>query len=281
MTSVPSSTSLLFADLVPGGAKGIEECLAWVERLDRLVRDLGADLNPALDVDPLPNPAKKVVLARVERSARSLWAALDDKHYQSVVSEDVTSWLAPLLKAAADACLHLAGVSLANLRKPQPGSLPPEFVKRTVTRIDVISGELGRFQKLLLMTKVQGQDKRRRMTIDEANSKATQIAKKMKKVFIALSITEQARQIGCHIETWKKTKFYSKAQQMRPKAGPKKPRRPKTVSMTRKVEATVGQGKKNEVLEKLIAEQNADMEPSPLESDHADRPRTTRCRKRL
>jgi hypothetical protein len=118
----------------------------------------------------------------------------------------------------------------------------------------------------------------KRMTHDEANSKAMKLAKKMKKKFFALSRREQAELIGCSFATWKKTEFFKTAERRRPAKAPRKPSSPKTVSLTNKVEAVTGEGGRDQVLKGLIAEQEADKEPSPLDS--ADQ-RQTHFRKKL
>jgi hypothetical protein len=57
---------------------------------------------------------------------------------------------------------------------------------------------------------------------------------------------------------------------------------PKALSLTSDLEAVTGEGEPNEVLEQLIAEQEADHEPSPLEPDPPDsRPKKVHSRKRL
>jgi hypothetical protein len=149
---------------------------------------------------------------------------------------------------------------------------------------------------------------RRKMTVEEANEKAMKLAGRMKQAFFLLSEREQARLIGCHWRTWTKTTFYAKAQQKRGRiarkvAGQKVAGTRPAVSLTGAVEAVVGDGERNEVLnclidgerkptdkkpewedlspaeqQELVADQEADYEPDPLDDDRRKKVRT---RKRL
>jgi hypothetical protein len=123
--------------------------------------------------------------------------------------------------------------------------------------------------------------RRQRMSVDRANEKAQRLAMKMRMAFFALSERQQAELIGCSWKTWTKTPFYKKAKEKRPAGLGRKPASPKTASLTPKVEATTGEGDRDEVLQQLIEEQEADREPSPLESDPPNRPRQVHFRKRL
>jgi hypothetical protein len=128
--------------------------------------------------------------------------------------------------------------------------------------------------------------RKRRMTVEEANEKAMELAKRQKRAFLLLSEREQAKRIGCHWRTWRKTTFYRKARRLRARlVGQARQREvpgsPPVASLTTSVEAVTGEGDRNEVLEQLIAQQEADREPSPLEKDLPDSPRKVRCRKRL
>jgi hypothetical protein len=127
----------------------------------------------------------------------------------------------------------------------------------------------------------------RRMTVEAANEKARKLAKRLRMSFFLFSEREQARQIGCSWATWRKTTFYEKAQKIRfrltRQAGKEKaPASPPVVSLTGDLEAVTGEGDRNETLDRLIAEQEADREPSPLDDDQPDAPpRKVRTRKRL
>jgi hypothetical protein len=102
--------------------------------------------------------------------------------------------------------------------------------------------------------------KRRRMTRKAANEEAMRLGKRHKKRFFNLSMTEQAQKIGCHLNTWKRTPFFQTAQLKREKLtkqGEKKSRSPKAVSLTDGLEATLGEGDRDEVVRNLTAEQEA------------------------
>lgn len=116
-----------------------------------------------------------------------------------------------------------------------------------------------------------------RMTVDDANEKAMKLAHRMRAGFFALSERQQAKLIGCSWTTWKRTPFYAEAQEKRPAGKQQQSSSPKTESLTAGREAVTGEGDKDEVLKHLIAEQEADKEPSPLESG----PRKIHSRKRL
>jgi hypothetical protein len=127
-----------------------------------------------------------------------------------------------------------------------------------------------------------------RMTVEQANERASKLAKRMKNGFFAMSKREQAKQIGCHLKTWKQTSLYKTAVEDG-RIPPDKPRGPKTVSLTSGLEDTTGEGEKDEVLKevaererqealrRLADEQKAEWEPSSLEP----RKRQRHFRKRL
>ncbi|MHB1524615.1 MAG: hypothetical protein ACYCYB_11755 [Candidatus Dormibacteria bacterium] len=117
-----------------------------------------------------------------------------------------------------------------------------------------------------------------RMSVTQANKRALELARELGKVFFALSDTAQAEQIGCHIRTWRKTDFYGEAAKRRPAKPVRKGRR-RAVSLTEGIEATAGRD--DEQLQRLIEEQQDDYEPSPLDPDPTDQPRSVRERKRL
>jgi hypothetical protein len=56
---------------------------------------------------------------------------------------------------------------------------------------------------------------------------------------------------------------------------------PKAQSLTAEREAVTGEGDRDKILQELIAEQDADKEPSPLEGDPPNRPRKIHSRKRV
>jgi hypothetical protein len=120
------------------------------------------------------------------------------------------------------------------------------------------------------------------MKVEEANEKAKGLVREAGTEFFSLSEREQARRIGCHPRTWRKTPLYQKAVQ--PKAKPAEqapPGSPAVVSLTSNLEEVVTAGGKDQVLNELIAEQNEDFEHSPLETDPTPSPRKVYSRKRL
>jgi hypothetical protein len=119
----------------------------------------------------------------------------------------------------------------------------------------------------------------------KANEQALRVAKKLGISFFSLSESAQARAIGCHLKTWRKTPFYQAAQKKRPRTTRKQPKTARkqsgkrAVAFTETVEAVTG--REDEELKRLLGDQEADYEPSPLEADPPDRPRRVRERKRL
>lgn len=113
------------------------------------------------------------------------------------------------------------------------------------------------------------------MTVADANSKAMELAKRMGEGFFQLSERQQAKAIGCSWKTWSSTTLYKEARKRRPQPQEAKDKGAgrKVVTLTAKVEAMTGEGGRDEVLEKLIAQQEADYEPSPLEEDSPSSPR--------
>jgi hypothetical protein len=114
---------------------------------------------------------------------------------------------------------------------------------------------------------------KQRMTAEEANRKGMELARQLGKAFFVLSEREQAARIGCTWRTWSKTSIYKKARQQRRKQHPARGA-PHAVSFSSAMEAVTGEGGREETLNKLVAEQEADYEPSPVEEDPpGDRPR--------
>jgi hypothetical protein len=111
-----------------------------------------------------------------------------------------------------------------------------------------------------------------KMSVEKANAAAMDLAKQMEKAFFALSESAQARRIGCSWKTWTRTEFFKTARKKRPQqvrpAG-KAPGAPAAVSFTPEMEAVMGEGDRQATLDKLIAQQEEDHEPSPLEEDGA------------
>lgn len=118
------------------------------------------------------------------------------------------------------------------------------------------------------------------MSVDEANDKAKKLVEEMGKAFFVMSKRKQVKLIGCHIKTWKKTPLFQEALK-KGKITPPKPKAAKVSSLTSACEAVTGEGDRDEVLKQLIADQETDKEPSPLESDPPNSPRKIHSRKRL
>src|SRR5699024_3307396 len=119
----------------------------------------------------------------------------------------------------------------------------------------------------------------------------------------------QAKRIGCSWATWKKTQFYAEAKKKmenlsQQRNSKQRPQNEPVVSLTSKLESMVGEGARDQVLNQLIdeersartrqwhdlslaeqqaliAEQEADYEPSPLEDDSGPAARKVRSKKRL
>jgi hypothetical protein len=89
---------------------------------------------------------------------------------------------------------------------------------------------------------------------------------------------EVAKAIGCGVRTLVKLPAWRAVSEERKK----RRKSPKVVSLTPRLQATQGQGQKDQVLHQLIEEQKADYEISPLDEDPpAERPHRVRTRKRL
>jgi hypothetical protein len=122
-----------------------------------------------------------------------------------------------------------------------------------------------------------------RMTVAEANGRAMQIARRMGDEFFLLSERKQAKQIGCSWTTWSRTDFYRGAKNKKVSLAKQivkghTPSSPPVVRLTDSLQAVTGEGNRDEVLNKLIAEQEADLEPSPLDQSSQKR---IHSRKRL
>jgi hypothetical protein len=127
----------------------------------------------------------------------------------------------------------------------------------------------------------EGQGKRsRRMRREEANDKAKKLAE-VDHSFVQRSLREWSEAIGCseglvtELSLWRETmKRTGRGKEDATSA-------PKVVSLTPQLEAVTGEGEKDEELNRLIAEQEADHDPSPLDDDTEGRPRRVHSRKRL
>lgn len=114
--------------------------------------------------------------------------------------------------------------------------------------------------------KKSGARKHRSMTAEEANRKAMELAKE-DRLFIQRSQREWADAIGCSVGLVSKLPFWEKTMQHSGRQRKGKATASKVVRLTDDLEAVMGEGGRNDVLEKLIAQQQADYERSPLEED--------------
>jgi hypothetical protein len=124
----------------------------------------------------------------------------------------------------------------------------------------------------------------RGMSVDDANERAMKLAKLMGGGFFLLSGRKQAKKIGCSWATWKKTEFYRKSATRKVVYAKRIVQgngraSPPVVSFTHDLEAVTGEGERDQVLRELIAQQEDDYEPSPLED--GPRAHKVRSRKRI
>jgi hypothetical protein len=129
---------------------------------------------------------------------------------------------------------------------------------------------------------------RQALSREAANAIAQNVAKELGEGFFSMSMRKQASLIGCHHRTWQQTELYKSAVK-RGRITPPKPRAPRTVSLTKELEAVTGEGEKDETqkkaseqeLQRLLRAHTADHEPSPLSDDPPGRQRRIHSRKRL
>jgi hypothetical protein len=111
-----------------------------------------------------------------------------------------------------------------------------------------------------------------RMTVEQANEKAMELAKTMKIVFFTLSQREQANRIGCSWATWSKTKFFREAKKKalaQQKASGRAPA-PRTVTLTDNIEAVLA-NPTSEAAEQAIANEDAARAKKRWESSSPNR----------
>jgi hypothetical protein len=112
-----------------------------------------------------------------------------------------------------------------------------------------------------------GKAKRSRMTVSEADQRAKELTDTpgKKKKFLSMSLRKQAKRVGCHLGTYTKTDCYQDAvklgwiapKEVRSNKGQSPARQ---VSMTPKLEASVGAGERDEVLKRLADEETGEVE---------------------
>jgi hypothetical protein len=119
---------------------------------------------------------------------------------------------------------------------------------------------------------------RRRMMLAAANSKAMELAKS-DPAFMSKSTREWADDIGCSYGLVGKLDLWIQKQELTGHDS-KQSKSPQTVSLTDQLLA-VTSADEEQPLQRLIREQRADQEPSPLEPDSPDKPRRVHYRKKL
>jgi|GEM_PF-4800804 len=114
---------------------------------------------------------------------------------------------------------------------------------------------------------------RLRMTIQEANAKAMRLAKRNHS-FVRLGLRQWAEAIGCSEGLVAKLPFWRTTMEKTGRGKNNRETGPKASSFTPELEAVSRNGEGTELcqLKRLIAEQKADAEPSPLEDDLSDSP---------
>jgi hypothetical protein len=121
----------------------------------------------------------------------------------------------------------------------------------------------------------------RRMPLEQANAKAMQLAQ-ADRLFVQRTIREWAKAIGCSTGLVHDLPLWKETMKRTGRGRPVKTPAPKAISLTPLIEEVTGEGEREEMLNQLIAEQQADQEPSPLDDEPPGaRPRNVHCRKRL
>jgi hypothetical protein len=218
------------------------------------------------------------------------WNRQGRTHFTDLTPEDATDWFlargVPLLPAELQSIAHSKDLTSGSLPAPNASDVP-----KTLDPVEDFAqappaSARSESDPPLPVRPIQAKTSHR-MSVDEANEVAMRLAKKMKRNFFRLSERNQAKQIGCSWQTWRKTEFYKTARRKKNRqthqTGQGKVSAPRSVvSLTHDLEAVTGEGERDEVLKQLTAEQLADQEPSPLDSDPPDcQPRKVFSRKRL
>src|SRR5262249_45594754 len=126
-----------------------------------------------------------------------------------------------------------------------------------------------------MLRKIVAVDKSK-MTMGKANAKAMKLAEADPQ-FVRRTLREWAKEIGCSAGLIPRLRFWREVAKRTGRA--RKPKAPRVVSITDKVLAVTPDPQVE--LSRLIAEQNADREPSPLENGRADKGARIRHRKKL
>jgi hypothetical protein len=94
----------------------------------------------------------------------------------------------------------------------------------------------------------------RRMSRNEAGREGRRLVEEMGEKFTRASKRRQANMIGCSFETWKNSRFFGELHEKK-STKTTKGKAPAAISLTDPVEADLGQGSKDEILNGLIADQ--------------------------
>jgi hypothetical protein len=120
-----------------------------------------------------------------------------------------------------------------------------------------------------------------RMTRQAANAKAMELAK-ADPSFVQRSLREWADAIGCSEGLVANLPFWRETMKQTGRGKEGSVPAPKAISLTSNLEAVTGEGGRDEQLKSLIAEQEADREPSPVDDDApGSPPRKVYHKKRL
>ncbi len=150
-------------------------------------------------------------------------------------------------------------------------------------RLSEVSGHLRRVAKTLDTNQQTAGSKG--TTPEEANKTAMRLAKQ-DSAFVNGGAREWAAAIRkatgktCSIATVKATRLWQETMKETGR-GRSKGKSPKAVALTDAMESVVGEGERDEVLRKLIADHKANYEPSPLEDDPPTTHRKPRHYKRV
>jgi hypothetical protein len=145
-------------DLVSGDSGAIQECLAWLQALDRQVHELALAVEPVIHADLLRPKARVVLLTRLAKEASRLRDLLLNDKYKEIISPAVTAWVEPVLQEAAEACFRLARAACWK-------QVPVDDLPSYLTAIRSPAGELCKLQELLVyasLSAVKGERARRR-----------------------------------------------------------------------------------------------------------------------
>jgi hypothetical protein len=159
----------------------------------------------------------------------------------------------------------------------QARELIPPYSEEANIDLDVLQAELDRWDVAELRAVVSSarqepQAQRPRMSSEEANRKAMQLAE-ADHDFVTRTAQEWAQAIGCSAALVVKLPFWREV--MEQTGRERRGKKPRAVGLTEKVLATAPDDQAE--LDRLIAEQQADHEPSPLDGQRS----RTRCRKQL